>query len=218
MVSDSRNFLPSSFKPSISSSIIQQVEDLCNMGLASMAYFYCGPMDSRMQVVRELLASLIAQLSAKSNACYNILRALFSMYNEGLRHPDDDILLGCLEKMLKTDGQPTIYIIIDALDEYPNDFGVKSPREQVLELLIKLVDLRLANVRICATSCPEADIRAALASPASHAISLHSEGGQKKDIADYVGSSVHSDQAMCRWSKEDKEMVIDALSRKADGV
>jgi hypothetical protein len=187
------------------------------MGLALMTYFYCDFMDSKKQVVR-LLASLIAQLSAESNDGYNILHALFYRYNEGLQQPDDGTLLGCLEKMLKTEGQPTIYIIIDALDEYPNDSGVKSPRQQVLELVIKLVDLHLANVRICVTSCLEADIGAALASSASHAISLHSEAGQNKDIADYVVSFVHSDRVMCGWSKEEKKMVIDTLSRKADGV
>jgi hypothetical protein len=191
------------------------------MGLALMAYFHCDAMDSENQDVRRLLASLIAQLSAESDACYNILDALYSSLsrcNGGLRQPDDEILLGCVEKMLKSEGLPTIYIIIDALDEYPNDPGAKSPREQVLKLVIKLVDPHLANVRICVTSCPDADIRAALASSASHAISLHSEAGQKKDIADYISYSVHSDLVMRRWSKKDTEMVIDTLSRKANGV
>jgi hypothetical protein len=190
------------------------------MGLALMAYFYCDFMDSKKHDICRLLASLIAQLSAESDACYNILYALYSRYDEGLRQPDDsdDVLLGCLEKMLKTEGQPTMYIIIDALDEYPNDSGVKSPRAQVLDLVIKLVDLHLANVRICATSCPEADIRAALGSSASHAISLQSEAGQTQDIADYVSSSVHSNLLRRRWSKKDKEMIVDTLSRKADGV
>jgi hypothetical protein len=188
------------------------------MGLALMAYFYCDPMDSKKQGICRLLASLIAQLSAKSDACYYILHSLFSGNNNGLRQPDDNILLGCLETMLRTEGQPTIYIIIDGVDEYPNDSCVKSPREQILELVTKLVDLCLTNVRICATSCPEVDIRAALASLASHAISLHTEVGQQKDIADYVNTSVHSDRVMHQWSKKDKELVIDTLSREADGV
>ena len=190
------------------------------MGLALMAYFYCDFMDPKKQDVRKLLTSIIVQLSAESDACYNILHTLYSRYNEGLRQPDDDILLGCLEKMLKTEGQPTIYIIIDALDDYTNDSGVKSPREQVLELVINLVNLYLTNVRICVTSCPEMDIRTALASSAFHAISLHSEAGHKKDIADYVSLSVHSDLVMGRlgWNKKDTEMVIDTLSRRADGM
>jgi hypothetical protein len=181
-----------------------------------MAYFYCDFVDSKNQGIHRLLASLIAQLSAKSDACYNILYTLYSRYNEGLRQPDDDILLGCLEKMLKTERQPTMYIIIDALDEYPNDSGVKSPREPVLELVMNLVDLHLANIRICVTSCCGADTKAALASLASHTISLHSEGGQKKDIADYVGSSLHTNWVWCRWSKGDKEMIVDTLSQKAE--
>jgi hypothetical protein len=218
MVSDSRKILPSSFKPSISASIIQEIEDLCNMGLALMAYFYLDFMDSKKQDIRRLLASIIAQLSAKSDACYNILDALYSSYNGGLRQPNDDILLGCLEKMLKAKVQPTIYIVIDALDQCPNDSGAKSPREQILELVMKLVDLRLANVRICVTSCPEVDVRAALASSAPHSISLHSEAGHKKDITDYVRSSVHADRMIRRWSKKNTEMIIDTLSLKADGV
>jgi hypothetical protein len=61
------------------------------------------------------------------------------------------------------------------------------------------------------------DIRTALGSSASRTISLHSEGGQKRDIADYVRSLVYSDCVVHRWSKEEKEMVLDAISEKADG-
>jgi hypothetical protein len=74
------------------------------------------------------------------------------------------------------------------------------------------------NLRICAISRPEADISSSLASLASHIVSLHDEDGQKKDIADYVRSVVYSDKKMRRWRNEDKETVIDALSRKANGM
>jgi hypothetical protein len=120
--------------------------------------------------------------------------------------------------MLNLEGQPPIYVIIDALDECPNDSGVVSPRERVLEQLEKLVDLQLLNVRICVTSRPEADIQVALLPLASHTISLHDEQGQKKDIAHYVRWFVHSDRKMRRWREDDKEMVIETLSRKADGM
>lgn len=211
-------FPPSYSKLSISSSIIKQVERLRDTGLALVTYFYCDFRDPKKQEVTGLLASLIVQLSAKSDACYNILSGLYSDFDGGSRRPDDDALLGCLEKMLKTEGQPTIYIILDALDECPNDSGVKSPRDRVVELVEKLVDLNLANVRICATSRPEADIQAALATLISHTISLHDEDGQKKDMADYVRSVVYSDRKMRRWRVEDKEMVISTLSQRAEGM
>ena len=123
-----------------------------------------------------------------------------------------------MEDMVNLEGQPPIYIIIDALDECPNDCGVVSPRERVLEQVEKLLALHLPNVRICVTSRPEADIQAALTSLASHTVSLHDEKGQKKDIADYVRRVVYSDPKMRRWREEDKEMVVEMLSRKADGM
>jgi hypothetical protein len=183
-----------------------------------MAYFYFDFRDSKKQEVTGLLASLVTQLAAKSDAFHNILFSLYSDYDAGSLRPDDDTLLGCLETMLKTEGQPTVYIIVDALDECPNNFGVNSPREWVLELMNKLVELHLPNVRICTTGRPEADIQAVLASPASHNVSLHGEVGQRKDIADYVRSIVYSKREMRRWKEEDKELVISTLSQKADGM
>ena len=183
-----------------------------------MAYFYCDFQDPKKQEVTGLLSSLVSQLSAKSDPCYNILSSLYSEYDGGSQRPDDDALLSCLEMMVKTKGLPIVYIIIDGLDECPSDSGVKSHREWVLELVNKLVDLQLPNVRICATSRPEADIQTALASRASHTVSLHGEAGQKKDIADYVKSVVNSDRKMGRWRENDKEMVITILSQKADGM
>ena len=44
-----------------------------------MSYFYFDFKDPNKQQVNGLLASLIAQLSAKSNACYNIISALYSI-------------------------------------------------------------------------------------------------------------------------------------------
>jgi len=183
-----------------------------------MAFFYCDFQDPKKQEVTGLLASLVSQLSAKSDPCYNILSALYSKYDGGSRRPDDDALLSCLEEMIKTEGLPTVYIIIDGLDECPSNFGVKFHREWVLELVNELVDLQLPNVRICATSRPEADIQTALASLTSHAISLHGEAGQKDDIADYVRFVMNSDMKMRRWRESDKELVITILSQMADGM
>jgi len=218
MVSGPRNGSSSSFKPSISSSIIHQAKRLRDTGLALVAYFYCDFRDRKKQDVTGLLASLVSQLSAKSDLCYNVLSSLYSEYDGGSQRPDDDALLCCLEKMLKTEGLPTVYVIVDATDECPTDSGVKSHREWVLDLFNQLVDLHLPNLRICTTSRTEADIQAALGTSASHSISLHGEDGQNKDIADYVRSVVYSDRKMRRWRDEDKEVVISTLSQKADGM
>jgi len=122
--------------------------------------------------------------------------------------------------MLALPDQHPIYLIIDALDESPNTSGIPSPRERVLELVKELVELCLPNLRICVTSRPEIDIRDVLEPLTSRRVSLHDQSGQKKDIVEYVKSVVYSNSEpiMKRWRTEDRDLVIQVLSERADGM
>ena len=115
-------------------------------------------------------------------------------------------------------GQVPIYLIVDALDECPNDSGIPSSREKVLELVTALVDLRRPTLRLFITSRPEFDIRTTLEPLATQQVSLHHESGQKQDINDYVTFVVHSDRRMKKWRDDDKDAVIENLTEKADGM
>jgi hypothetical protein len=202
---------------STSSAIIQEIKAIYDAGLALMGYFYCDFRDIAKQDIPGLLTSLIGQLSAKSDLCYNILSDLYSRHNAGSLQPDDDALMQCLKDMLQLAGQPLIYIVVDALDECPNTSGVVSNRGRVLRFVEELVDLGLPNLRLCITSRREADIVTTLESLASHTVSLQDQTGQKNDIAEYVKYVVRSDSRARKW-REDKELVIDVLVRKADGM
>jgi len=120
--------------------------------------------------------------------------------------------------MLNTSGRVPVYLIIDALDECPKTTGIPSSREKVLALVKQLVKLNLPNLRLFITSRPEIDIRMSLETLTSNCISLHDQSGQKKDIIDFVTSVVYSDENMRRWREEDKKMVIETLSERADGM
>ena len=120
--------------------------------------------------------------------------------------------------MLRISGQVPIYIIIDALDECPNTSGMPTPRDKVLTLVEKLVELGIPNLRLCIASRPEIDIRTSIEPWASNRLSLHDQSGQKKDINDFVCSVVNSDRNIRRWRDEDKRMVIETLSERADGM
>jgi hypothetical protein len=122
--------------------------------------------------------------------------------------------------MLTLPYQRPTFLIIDALDESPHASGISSHRETVLQLLEELVNLSLPCLHICVTSRPEMDIRNVLEHLTSRRVSLHDQSGQKKDIADYVRSVVYSDsqQIMRRWRTEDKELVIETLTERADGM
>ena len=187
-------------------------------GLGLTAYYYFDFRSKAKQDLRGLLSSLVVQLCAKSDPCYQILLRLYSTHDNGSQLPDDEALVQCLKDMLMLPDQPVIYLVIDALDECPSTSGVVSPRDRVLEFVEDLVDLHLPNLRICATSRPEADISEALGPLASHTVSLHNEDGQKQDIVDYVTFVVHSDRKMRKWRTEDKKLVIDTISERADGM
>jgi hypothetical protein len=74
------------------------------------------------------------------------------------------------------------------------------------------------NLHIGVTSRPEIDIQATLEPLASLHVSLHDQSGQMKDIVDYISSVVHSDTKMRRWREEDRKLVIETHSEKADGM
>ena len=161
---------------------------------------------------------LLFQFSAKSDHCYHIFSRLYLDHDEGAQQPSDDTLFECLTEMLNVQGQPATYLIIDALDECPSISGMPTAREKVLEFLEDLVGLSLPNVHICVSSRPEFDIRTSLEPLASFRVLLDDEGGQKADISGYIKSVVHSDRRIRKWSAENKQLVIDTLSDKADGM
>ena len=203
-----------------SSSIIQDVMAACETGSAIMAYFYFDSRDLNKKTCRDMLRSLVSQLSTRSSSCCDILRRVHKAHEDGAQQPSDDTLKECLKEMLKAPGQGSIFIILDALDECPESPGIPSPRSEVLRLVKELVDLHLQELHICATSRPEVDIRASLEPLASRSVSLHDEIGQKTDITAYVRSVVNASQstAMGTWRADDKKLVMETLTERADGM
>ena len=185
-----------------------------------MAYFYFDFRNVNKQSLQDLVPSLLTQLSAHSSLRCDILSKLHADHDDGKKQPSSGALIECLKEMLKLPDQRPIYLIMDALDESSNTSGIPSPRERVLHLLKKLVDLCLPNLHICVTSRPEIDIQDVLAPLTSLCVSLHDQSGQKNDIADYVKSIVYSDSELIirRWKKEDRDLVVEVLSGRADGM
>ena len=203
-----------------SSTVIEDMKIMCNAGQASMAYFYFDFRDVNKQHWRDLVPSLLTQLSTQSGHCCDILSRLYSGHDNGAQKPNDDSLKGSLMEMLTARDRHPIYLILDALDECPDTSEVPSPRNRILQLLEELVDLQIQNLRICVTSRPEFDIRDFLEPLTSRQVSLHDQSGQKQDIADYIRSVVYSksERFMRRWKEEDKEFVIETLSERAGGM
>ena len=202
----------------VSSAIIEDIRTVQKSGLASLAFFYCDFRDDQKKDKRGLLSSLLVQLCEQSDAYSTILSDFYVAHRRGSQYASDDELLGCLKEMLKLRGQAAVYITIDALDECPMTTGLPSPREEVLEVVEELVNSQIPNLRICVTSRPEADIVPVLEPLVFRSVSLHCESGQVEDIAEYVKSVIHTNREMRRWKAADKQLVIDELIKKANGM
>ena len=201
-----------------SSAIIEDIRTSQKSGLASLAFFYCDFRDDQKKDRRGLLSSLLVQLGEQSDAYSDILSQFFEAHRRGSQHASDSELADCLKDMLRLPEQATVHIVIDALDECPVTTGSLFPREEVLEIVEDLVNSQIPSLRICVTSRPEADIIPILNPLAFRSVSLHSEDGQVHDIAEYVKSFVHNDREMRRWKATDKQLVIEILTKKADGM
>ena len=213
-------YCPRGLMSLLSSAIIEDIKVMQETRLASMAYFYFDFKDMHKQTRRDAISSLLFQLSAQSDDCCDILYHLYLVHNSGAQMPSDGILTECLKNMLSLSSKAPTYIIMDAIDECPNTFGTPSPREQILDLIEDLIDLSLPNLRMCVTSRFEIDIQAVLEPllPSHLRVSLHDEIGQKQDIANYIKTFVYSERHMRRWREEDKKLVIEELTRRADGM
>ncbi len=201
-----------------SSAIIDEIITMRKSGLASLAFFYCDFREDVKRNLRGLVASILVQLSHQSDSYCHILSKFYSDHANGSRHPGDDELVQCLKDILGFSGQAPVYLIVDGLDECPAVSATPSPREEVLTFLKDLVDLRLPNLRICVTSRPEIDIKNILEPLTFRSISLHDETGQMEDIGNYIRAVVNTDPNMRRWKAADRELVIDVLIRKSDGM
>lgn len=202
----------------ISSSIIEDIKLKCATGLESFAYHYFDFNDKEKRNRRGLLSSLLKQLCTLSRPGYDILSESFRANANVLGQPGEVYMIQCLKEVLKEllhHGR--VYIIMDAVDECPDD-GMPSSREEVLLLIKELVDPRHPNLRFCITSRSVVGIRRVLESLPSRDISLDDQEDQKKDIDKYIESVVESDSDMQRWRPEHRKLVIKSLSQKAKGM
>jgi hypothetical protein len=201
-----------------SSTIVEDIEDMRKCGLASLAIFYCDFREEQKKDVRGLLSSVLFQLSDQSDSYHEVLSKFYSTHRDGAQSPGDDELAGCLKDILELPRQAPLYLIIDALDECSNTSIMPSPREKLLKLVVHLIELQLTNLRICVTSRPETDIKGVLEPLTFHSVSIHEESGQMEDIEYYIRSIVNTDLRNRRWKAEDKQLVVDALIARADGM
>jgi len=187
-------------------------------GLASLGIFYHDHNEDEKRGLRGLLSSVLVQLCHQSDSYCDILSKFFTDHWSGSRSASDDELIDCLKEILELTGQAPVFLIVDALDECPNTSTLPSRRGEVLTLMEKLIKLRLPNLRLCVTSRPEADIKSVFNPLTSYVVDLHDAKGQREDINNFIENAVITNINMREWKPEHRQLVIDALTKAADGM
>jgi hypothetical protein len=187
-------------------------------GLVSLAYYYCDFRDDKKRELRGLVSSLLAQLCHQSDSYCDIVSEFYSEFTKGSHCPSEAALVSCLKGVLRHPGQAPVYLILDALDECPIASHSSSPRNKVLMLVRTLMASQFPNIRICVSSRLEPNLSVVLKPLSFRSVSLHDESGQKEDILSYIKSVVHTDPKLRAWKAVDRELVINVLTRKVDGM
>lgn len=176
---------------------------------AALAYFYFDFNDAEKQHVKELICSLIAQISCSRPGAAEKVRDICKSCQDGQQRPSLDALQKCLKEILQGDGDT--FLIIDALDEC-------TQREELLDLIEEICSWKQPNLKILITSRNERDIEDVL-STLSTCICIQS-AGIDSDIRLYVDKRLNSDPKLKKWSNNAAltDEIRTALVNGADGM
>lgn len=198
-----------------SSTIIEAVKDVCFASPThKLAYFYFDFQDTKKQHVIILLRSLIRQLCAGETELPEEVHKLYDRYKPTGHTPTVEELTSTLFAVIRY-LKKEIYIIMDALDEYPEN-SENSKREELLSQIERMVEHGPQNLHILATSRNEADIRATLGGLAGRGISIQSSEVDA-DIKMYVRTCLGKDPFKKRRSNV-KEIIETKLAEGAHGM
>jgi hypothetical protein len=192
-----------------SSSIIEDVWHHCQSDPSfAIAYFYFDFSDKEKQQSKNLICSLITQLSSHNSSCPDALAKLYSRNLNGQRQPTSEDLMIALKGILG--GFQHAYLILDALDECQDC-------EELLLLIEKMTEWKLGTLHILATSRKERDIDDCVGPRVSARVDLHS-ALINADIQTHLRERLRNDPKLKKWPVKIHVQIEAALMEGAHGM
>ena len=156
-----------------SSTIIEAVKEVCfESETHKLAYFYFDFQNTEKQNMDITIRSLLRQLCAGEIHLPQEVQTMYDRYKgTGLRPTVEELNLALLS-LIDYLGKE-IYIIMDALDEFPEK-SQDSNRQELLDQIKHMVEHPSQQLHILVTSRNEPDIRTTLSDLAGKGISIQS--------------------------------------------
>ena len=193
-----------------SSTIIEDLKQECGHDPSlALAYFYHDFRTPEKLFVRELVCSLIIQLSRCCSTTPDALKKLYDRCRNGLDQPSYDSMISTLREISGLFHHT--YIVIDALDEC-----MDPERSRLLDFLGSVCSWGLDGVHLLATSRQGPDIRQRLATTAE-TVDLKATIVDH-DIMLYIKTRLDSEEQFSRWEDVEKKLIEETLTKGAHGM
>ena len=180
----------------------------------TMAYFYFNFQDIEQQDLSTIVRSMIRQLCGAELEIPMVVKALHRKCSDKNYTPTLEELISTLYSIIETLNKD-VFIIVDALDEFP-EFQGSLRRSELLKLLSQLVARNFKNLHMLMTSRDELDIREALGNLASQIISLQTSVVDP-DIRALVSSRLSQGQ-LSRTSADVRAEIMEKVGNGAHGM
>lgn len=174
----------------------------------AVGYFYfdfnnVGKLSSRIAV-----RCLLVQVAGQTTDGQQSLLQLYERCENGRQQPSEESIRHLFGEVLASTS--STYLVLDALDEC-------ADRENLLEFICGLVDLKLTGVRLLTTSRAVQSIQKRLDRIATYKIDIHS-AAVDKDIRIYVRDRLATDSKLMKWPQSVRDEILTVLMKKADGM
>ena len=198
---------PGSGKTVLSSTAIHFL--LSNIAIKErVAYFYFDFQNNEKQKVKNFLRSIIAQLFDCNEETLKVAEQFYNDNSHGRTTPSIQSSKAAIRQLI--DKLPSVYFVIDALDEC-ND------RVSLLECFEDFCSWRQDSLHILATSRQETDIEECFLVIANCKLSLE-DSVIDEDILRYVRYQLNHDKKLSKWSEELRTEIEKALLEGAQGM
>jgi hypothetical protein len=207
--------IPGAGKTIICSTIINHIEEFCTTEpTPRLAYYYFDFSDESVQNLRNVLQSLILQLSRCNEHLSSSVRELYEKCDNGRKEPDDEVLASALFEVL-SEGQRS-FVVIDALDECP-----PKERERFYKLITQRIGDRPRDCNFLFTSRKELDIEQTIAEVGKRA-KLHIvpilTGDVDADVRLHVRQFIADNRTLKDWPQELRTEAEEKIVMGAQGM
>ena len=190
-----------------SSVIVDDLQRHPPAGDSAVAFVYCNYKERFQQTFKNLVSSLIRQISNQAHMIPDTLRALHQRHVRHSTRPTRSELLELLATV--SSYCSSVWIVVDALDESNNIDGTRSGLKSDLHTAIPnasfiFTSRRLEDIEMHFSNFPSLEIRA-----------------NDRDIRLYLSNQLENEARLAKHIKADESLralMLDTIVRRSDGM